>query len=106
MPSEDDQHVARLLSQTTPPPSIREKIPHPVEEPGIFDPPTCGGHRGLVVDVFNCGPTGRRFGFCLVPEHFDFSPVVHDWKIKGLGMSSRVCATGHIENHKLYDWMF
>ena len=25
-------------------------------------------------------------------------PVVHDWVIKGLGMSSRVCATGHIKD--------
>ena len=24
-----------------------------------------------------------------------FPPVVHDWVIKGLGMSSRVCVTGH-----------
>ena len=25
---------------------------------------------------------------------FHFPPVVHDWVIKGLGMSSRVCVTG------------
>ena len=25
-------------------------------------------------------------------------PVTHDWVIKGLGMSSRVCATGHIQD--------
>ena len=25
-------------------------------------------------------------------------PVPHDWVIKGLGMSSRVCATGHIKD--------
>ena len=25
-------------------------------------------------------------------------PVVHDWINKGLGMSSRVCATGHIQD--------
>ena len=25
-------------------------------------------------------------------------PVVHDWVIKGLGMFSRVCATGHIKD--------
>ena len=28
--------------------------------------------------------------------HLDFPPGVHDWVIKALGMSSRVCATGHI----------
>ena len=33
-----------------------------------------------------------------MPEHFDFPPVVHDWVNKGLGMSSRVCATGHIKD--------
>ena len=27
-----------------------------------------------------------------------FPPVPHDWVIKGLGMSSRVCATGHIKD--------
>ena len=31
-------------------------------------------------------------------EHFDFPTVVHDWVNKGLGMSSRVCATGHIKD--------
>ena len=25
-------------------------------------------------------------------------PVVHDWGIKDLGMPSRVCATGHIQD--------
>ena len=34
----------------------------------------------------------------LVPEHFDFPPVVHDWVIKGLGMSSHVCVTGYIKD--------
>ena len=33
-----------------------------------------------------------------MPEHFDFPPVVHDWVQKGLGMSSRVCVTGHIKD--------
>ena len=28
----------------------------------------------------------------------DFSPVAQDWVIKGLGMSSRVCATGHVKD--------
>ena len=35
------------------------------------------------------------FRVCLVPEHFDLPPVVHDWVNKGLGMFSRGCATGH-----------
>ena len=41
----------------------REKIPPPpVEDPGYnIDPPTSGGHRGVVVGVFDCGPTGRCF---------------------------------------------
>ena len=29
-------------------------------------------------------------------DHFGFSPVLRDWVIKGLGMYSRVYATGHI----------
>ena len=28
-------------------------------------------------------------------DHFDLSTVLQDWVNKGLGMSSRVCATGH-----------
>ena len=36
--------------------------------------------------------------YSLVPEHLDFPPVVHDWVIKGLGMSSRVCVTGQIKD--------
>ena len=31
-------------------------------------------------------------------EHFGFSPVLRDWEIKGLGMSSLVYATGHIKD--------
>ena len=31
-------------------------------------------------------------------EHFGFPPVLRDWVIKGLGMSSRVYATGHIKD--------
>ena len=35
-----------------------------------------------------------------LPEHLDSlpPPVVHDWIIKGLGMSSCVCATGYIKD--------
>ena len=40
------------------PPPNREKIP-PLRTRAIIDPPTWGGHRGLVVGVFDCGPTGR-----------------------------------------------
>ena len=43
--------------------------------------------------MFYCGLTGG--GLNLVPEHFDFPPVVHDWVNKGLGyMSLPVCAAG------------
>ena len=31
-------------------------------------------------------------------EHFGFPPVLRDWVIKGPGMSSRACATGHIKD--------
>ena len=31
-------------------------------------------------------------------EHFGFPPVLHDWFIKCLGMSSLVYATGHIKD--------
>ena len=31
-------------------------------------------------------------------EHFGFPPVLCDWVTKGLGMSSRACATGHIKD--------
>ena len=36
---------------------------------------------------------------CLVPEHFDFPPVVHDWVNKGLGYCLAVSVyTGHIKD--------
>ena len=38
---------------------IREKIP-PLRPRVIFDPPTWGSH-GLVIGMFDCGPSGRRF---------------------------------------------
>ena len=47
--------------------------------------------------MFDCGPTGCWFESACA-EHFDFPPVVHDWANKGLGMSSRVWATGHIKD--------
>ena len=40
-----------------------------------------------------------RVRICLVPEHFDFPPSgLYVRVIKGLGMSSRACATGHIKD--------
>ena len=43
--------------------------------------------------------TVSRCVVCLSPRGlniFGFPPVLRDWVIKGLGMYSRVCATGHI----------
>ena len=60
---------------------------------GIFDPG--GSHRGLVVSAVDCEPTARRVASQKLTT-LTFSPVVHDWVNKDLGMSSRVCATGHI----------
>ena len=37
------------------------KISSELRTRGIIDPPTWGSHRGLVVGVFDCGPTGRQF---------------------------------------------
>ena len=76
-----------VISEDTPPLLIREKTP-PVEEPGrsLWS----GGWR---VRLWTDRSAVR---ICLVPEHFGFPPVVHDWVNKGLGMSSCVCMTGHI----------
>ena len=57
-PPGDGLHVAGLLSQTIlligrRSPSLRTR--------DIIDRPTWGGHRGLVVGVEKCGPTGQRF---------------------------------------------
>ena len=41
--------------QTTPPP-LGRRSPL-LRTRGIFDPPTWGGYRGLVVGVVDCGPT-------------------------------------------------
>ena len=48
-------HVAGLLSQTI----LPLDLPPPLRTRGIFDPWNWGGHRGLVVGVFNCGPTSK-----------------------------------------------
>ena len=33
-----------------------------------------------------------------INQEYIFSPVAHDWGIKGLGLSIRVCVTGHIKD--------
>ena len=48
--------------------------------------------------MFDCGPTGRQFESASCQSTLTFPPVVHDWVMKGIGMSSRVCATGHIKD--------
>ena len=60
----------------------------------MFDPQAV--INGLVVGLLDCGPTGWRLE-SLVPDHCP-PPQVHDWVHNGLGMSSRVCATGHIQD--------
>ena len=47
--------------------------------------------------MFDCGATGRRFESASCQGTLTFPPVVHGWVNKDLGMSSRVCATGHIK---------
>ena len=42
-----------------------------------------------------------RYVACSIPtrtKHFGFPPVLRDGVIKGLGMSSRACGTGHIKD--------
>ena len=90
--------LGKLGSRPPPPPATREKIP-PLRTRGIFGPPIWGGHRRLVVGVFDCRPIRRRFQSALCWSTLTFSPVVHGWANKGLGMSSRVYATGHIKDH-------
>ena len=50
---------------------------------------------GLVVSVVDCTPIGRRFESASCQRILPPPPVVHDWVLKGLGMSSHVCATAH-----------
>ena len=54
-----------------------------------------GGSVGSVLDPDRCvvgsSPTCRT-------EHSAFPPVLRDWEIKGLGMSSLVYVTGHIKD--------
>ena len=60
-----------------------------------MDPPS--GHSGLVVSVFDCGPTGRRFESASCRSTLTYLSVAQDqaqdWVNKGL-----VCATGHIKD--------
>ena len=79
--------------QTIPPVGRRSA---PVEDPWLCDPP---GER--VVQLVVCSTPDR----CVVgssptrrTEYFGFPPVLRDWVIKSLGMSSLVYATGHIKD--------
>ena len=69
-----------------------EKIP-PLRTRRVIDPPTWGGHCGLVAGMFDCGGSNLTCAGTLTSL-----PVVHDWVNNGLGMSSLVCATGHIKD--------
>ena len=48
--------------------------------------------------MFDCEPTGWWFESASCRSNLTYHPVVHDWVIKGHGMSSRVCATAHIKD--------
>ena len=73
-----------------------EKIP-PVEDPGLCDPLEYPG--GSVGSEFNSVPMYCRFESHLRNWTFRLSPpVLRDWVIKGLGMSSLVYVTGHIKD--------
>ena len=66
---------------------------------GLFDPRM--SHCGLVVSAVDCEPRGSRFESTSHRKlmTLTFPPVIHDWVTKGLGMSSRICVTGHIKDH-------
>ena len=66
-------------------PQLGEDPPPPVEDPGLCDP--LGNRGGSVGSTFDSGPMCSAF-----------PPVLRDWVIKGLGMSSLVYATGHIKD--------
>ena len=54
-----------------------------------------------MVSVLDCGLTGRPFALAShlkTYTTFTHHPVVDDWVIKGLGMSSRVCGAGYIKD--------
>ena len=67
--------------QYSSPPPIRETTPL-LRTRGIFDPPTWCGHRGMVVGVFDCGPTGRRFQFALC-RSTAFPRSAQQWPMTG-----------------------
>ena len=81
------------------PPLGRRSPPPPPKTRGIFDPPTWGSHRGLVVSV--CSTEDQQVGGSNLPHAWALwlPPVVHDWVIKGLSMSSRISVTGRSRNN-------
>ena len=73
-----------------------EKIP-PVEDPGLCDPLGEPGwlswwYVRLRTDVLSVRVPPAELNISAFP------PVLRDWVIKGLGMSSLVYATGHIKD--------
>ena len=54
-----------------------------------------GSRDGSVGSAFDCEPMCCRFESSL---NISVPPVLRDWVIKGLGMYSRACATGHIKD--------
>ena len=84
-----------VLFFTDYPPSW-EKIP-PVEDPGLCDPLEEPGwlswwHVRLRTDVLSVRVPPAELNIS------GFPPVLRDWVIKDLGMSSLVYATGHIKD--------
>ena len=57
-----------------------------------------GNRGGSVGSAFDSVPMCCRLESLPRTEHFGFPPVLRDWVIKGLGMSSLVYATGHIKD--------
>ena len=57
-----------------------------------------GGWGGSVGSAFDSVSMCSRFESHHGTEHFGSPPVLRDWVIKGLGMSSRISATGHIKD--------
>ena len=76
-----------------------EKIP-PLRTRGIIDLPTCG--MVIMVWWLVCSTVSRQVGGSNGPyvRVLWLSPqaAVHDWVNKGLGMSSRICETGYIND--------
>ena len=87
-------HVVGLFFQTIP--HLGKDPPPPLKARGIIDPPQLGRLSWSGVWRVRLWTDRSVARICLVLEHFDSlpPPVVHDWVIKGLGMSIRVCVTG------------